>query len=390
MLERRKLLGLIASGALHRAGLDATKQLQSMLDKAAGGTLQVPAGTYYLSSTLRIASNTTLRAHGARFVAASTGFAIFKNVNFEVSFGSEKIDHDITFEGGTYDYGSFADGTNHAISIRMARNIIVRDAFFFGGNDATAMLASQNTVVENCHAYGNNNVAYDHWEGPREATVRNCFAYVQGPYAVGIMFTGVGSPGTHLTASHANFENNQIYGSNKDPTGPGIIINADGAGCSTEYTRIVANRIANTGGGIVISGQGENHELRHNTFIDCGSKQGRHVADCLIRISPERYDGQIFGPPNSCVIGDHSAVGCSVSKINVGLMQLTGTGHTVAALSLLRTRIDGVVFWCPSHNNRIHINGPITVDLETKEGVAGGLFAGDESTIIETSDPWRT
>ncbi|WP_159013183.1 hypothetical protein [Acidisoma sp. S159] len=367
---------------------DSTKAIQLHLDRAAGQLAEIPPGKYYLSASLRIASNTKLRAYGAHFAASSSGFALFTNRNFDVPYGTEKIDHDITLEGGTYDYGSFRDGSTHAISMRMASKIVVRDAVFLGGNDATAMLACKGTLVENCHAFGQNNCSYDHWEGPQDATVRNCYAYVLGT-ANGILFTGVGGEGTQHTASRACFKNNSIHGSHLSPCGPGIVINADGPGCATEHAKVIGNQFMNTGGGIVISGSGGHHELDGNYFIECGSSE-KAGADCLIRISPEVNGTSINGPPNGCVIGATTAVGCTVNKVNIGLLQLTGARHTVGALSLRNCHIGGWVFWCPSPGNHIAINGPVTVDAETVRGVMNGLFAGDRTTTITTPNPWRT
>jgi hypothetical protein len=369
---------------------DCTAELQSALIEASGHVLVVPPGNYRLSATLRIAGGTTLRAHGARFfTTASAGFNFFNNRNFEAPYGAVKIDHNIVFEGGTYDYGLLNDGSTHAIAMRMAADIVVRDALFLGGNDATAMLASQSTIVENCRAFGQNNCAYDHWEGPQDAVVRGCHAFIRGRNANGILFTGVGEPGTRLTASGASFEDNWIVGLAADECGPGILINADGAYCSTENAKIVGNHLVNTGGGVVVSGAGGRHEIAENEFVECGASSARG-GDCLVRISPEIYNDQVFGPPNDCVVRANRAIGCRVDSVEVGLVQLNGTGHVVGPLMLIRTSVaDGVVFWCPTPSNRIRIEGPVIADAATIAGVTQGFYMGDRSTIIETPNPWK-
>lgn len=371
---------------------DCTGAMQAALTAAAGGRLVVPPGNYDIRGTLRIADGTALRAYGARFfTTAEAGFSLFKNVNFAVPYGPSKMDHRITFEGGVYDYGSLNDGFTHAITMRMAADVVVRDAVFLGGNDATAMLACRTTLVENCCAFEQNNCAYDHWEGPQDATVRNCHAFIRGKNTNGILFTGVGKPGTRLAASGARFEGNWVVGTTVDPCGPGIIINADGAGCSTENAKVVGNHLVNTGGGIIVSGAGGRHEISGNQLVECGTGLPKG-GDCLVRISPETYDGEVFGPPSECVLRANTAIDCRVnSAVGVGLVQLDGTRHVVGQLSLIRTSIvNGVVFWCPTPSNEIRIEGPVTADAATITDVTYGLFMGDSATVIETPDPWKS
>jgi hypothetical protein len=142
--------------------------IQAALDAAAangGGEVYVQKGGYTITSPLRVSSNTAIRCErGTTITATSVGWsdpspdpdhgakkAHIVNVNHGIlSATSAPItDHDIGISGcGFAVAGTFmSDGAFHAIEIRKAKRIRVRDNTFMAGANGTAMIATEDTVV---------------------------------------------------------------------------------------------------------------------------------------------------------------------------------------------------------------------------------------------------
>ena len=72
---------------------------------------------------------------------------------------------------------SMVNATLKCVTMIAAQNVVVQDCVFnvVGGQNATAMIACDNTVVDRCRAYEFRNCGYDHWWGPSRGVVSDCF-----------------------------------------------------------------------------------------------------------------------------------------------------------------------------------------------------------------------
>jgi hypothetical protein len=84
-------------------------------------------------------------------------------------------DHDIAIANCGFDAMAQNHAGFHAINIRMARHVRVSDVRCSGGGDCTAMMATDDTLVENSAARGMLNACWDHWEAPSNGIVRGGF-----------------------------------------------------------------------------------------------------------------------------------------------------------------------------------------------------------------------
>lgn len=162
-----------------------------------GGEVYFPAGIYLVSSTTYLPSNVRVFGAGSASVLAGattwTGtdpisgltpnLAFFQNVNAIIPSSTPwttYVDHDITIENLQFDYAStvFANALAKCIFFANVLNVTVRNCLFQcrGAQGATAFLASDTTKVEGCRAYDFVNCAYDHWCGPKRATIINNWA----------------------------------------------------------------------------------------------------------------------------------------------------------------------------------------------------------------------
>ena len=175
-------------GATGDGTTDDTAAIQAAMSAAhsvGGGTVYFPVGTYGIKYSVTIWSNTTVMGSGkgsvlkalAGFTGTAAGNNSFLLTNANRTAGTI-TDDSLNVIRMAFDYGSvvIAGGGAHAINFRMAKGIKVVDCYFNAGENATAMVACKDTLVDGCTAYGFINCAYDHWEAPQNARVVNCFA----------------------------------------------------------------------------------------------------------------------------------------------------------------------------------------------------------------------
>jgi len=160
-----------------------TAALQAAADAlpATGGMLLFPAGVYAVTQAIRIPSNTIVQGQGATLLAASSGFTADSQLLMNKSSAVTTLtDHDIIIRDMAFDYGTpgVAIGGSHAIDMAFVRNASVVNCTFQcrGAGNAIALIGCYNTLVDGCTAYGFTNCAYDHWWGPRQARLVNCYA----------------------------------------------------------------------------------------------------------------------------------------------------------------------------------------------------------------------
>jgi len=221
---------VVAYGATGNGIIDDTAAIQAALTAGAGGLVFFPAGSYLVSGPLYISSNTTVAGAGSRIIPSAsisslptssnpsltntTGPVIFTNVNWQAT---TITDTNIVIRDLSFGRTSGARIGCHAIFIRMVRNSQVIDCFFERFNDCVAHLACDTTLVERCYAQNYGNAAYDHWDGPVNATVRDCIAVGnQGGVATnaGVFFNIDSNVPGHSSGVGANFlaENVRMWG----------------------------------------------------------------------------------------------------------------------------------------------------------------------------------
>lgn len=149
-----------ANGFDHK---DDTAAIQEALDHASSDyhiVVTVPEGTYYISKTLYIQSNTTLKLSKNAIIKRSRkalGKNMLRNTNagHESSSGEKyNLSHNITVTGGVWDGGriSKAKSTSNLLYFGHARNITIK-----------------NTAIRNC--FGAHTIEF---AGVKDSRIKNC------------------------------------------------------------------------------------------------------------------------------------------------------------------------------------------------------------------------
>lgn len=153
-------------GASGNDKADDTTVIQKLLDEATADdttVIKFPAGTYYISKTLYIQSNTKLQLDRKATIKRSdrglTHNMLKTTDASHVSTGYPKytLAHNITITGGTWDGGNISKSkqTSNLIYIGHSSNVTI-----------------SNTTIKNC--YGAHSVEF---AGVKNGTIRNCNFY---------------------------------------------------------------------------------------------------------------------------------------------------------------------------------------------------------------------
>lgn len=146
---------------------DDTAAIQYLLDMANPEdhiTIVFPKGTYYISKTLLIQSNTTLQLHPQAVICRSKD-GISKNMLRTVDskknsgrIGKYNLAKNITIQGGTWHGGniSLSKKNCNLIYIGHSQNIVIRDATIknYHGSHAIEFAGVKNATVKNCKFTG--------------------------------------------------------------------------------------------------------------------------------------------------------------------------------------------------------------------------------------------
>ena len=254
-------------GATGNGTTDDTGAIQAALTAAAGGALYLPAGQYLISNTLLISSTTLLYGDGpgsvllaAPGITATGQHHILANIN---QAATTLTDHDISVERLMFDYGaSGMGGAGHAAHFAFCKDVVVKDCDFQcrGAGDAIAFVGCYDTTAEGCRAYGFSNCAYDHWWGPTNSRIVNCYAETASSVqVVNWNPEPTSGPATGLAATGLVLDSNEFVSTRA--TAIPCQIEPLGAGTTVADTTIVGNNFTNVylsmrGGvrGAVISG----------------------------------------------------------------------------------------------------------------------------------------
>ncbi|MDE5779091.1 MAG: hypothetical protein K2I10_11380 [Lachnospiraceae bacterium] len=150
-------------GANGSDSIDDTAAIQKALDNAGADyniVVTIPKGTYYISKTLYIQSNTTLKlAEGAIIRRSDPGLTKNMLKNSDAKHVSSKakaynLSQNITISGGTWDGGNInnAKSTSNLLYFGHASNIII-----------------ENTTIKNC--YGAHAIEF---AGVKDSKIRSC------------------------------------------------------------------------------------------------------------------------------------------------------------------------------------------------------------------------
>lgn len=264
-------------GILPGSGDQTAAINQALTNLSAGQVLVLSAGDYNLTGTLLLSSGTGIAGAGATLHAdvgnwippavddpsVNSGYALVSNRNY----ASDTIaDHDMSVIGLSFDYGAWDPGGSHAVRFRSAADVTVSACSFNGGNDGTAMIGCNGTLVQNCQATNTTNAAFDHWEGTSNATVTGCTARVAG--GSGVLFTAAGTHGEALNATNVAATNNRISGT-FGVEGAGILIDTLSAGSSVSTVLVSGNTVdgqASAGNGIGVLGDVAQATVTNNTI----------------------------------------------------------------------------------------------------------------------------
>lgn len=149
-----------ADGSDHK---DDTSAIQKALDEATEDSISiinVPAGTYYISKTLYIQSNTTLRLDSNATIMRSDSGLKYNMLrttdasHISTGYPRYTLAHDITITGGTWDGGNIRKAAK-------ACNLI----YIGHSSDITI----SNTTIKNC--YGSHSLEF---AGVKNGIIRNC------------------------------------------------------------------------------------------------------------------------------------------------------------------------------------------------------------------------
>ena len=199
-------------GAVGNGTTDDTAAIQTAATAcpAAGCTLYFPPGyTFGVSGTLLLSSNTHILAYGATLLDISGNFSFLKNLH---NSATTLTDSNITIEGLTLDYGTSGTGGGyHAIEMSFVNHVQVLSAVcqLRGAGDCTAMIGTNDTLVQGNSSFGSTNAAYDHWWGASNARVIGNYASIQAGYAA-LMNTDPTSGITTPVSTNLVFSNNEI------------------------------------------------------------------------------------------------------------------------------------------------------------------------------------
>ena len=304
-----------------------------------GGTLYLPKGRYSVSGTVFIRSLTRLVGDGWGSVIAANSFwlggttyQLVMNQNYAAT---TITDHDIVVEDLAFDYTNMpvglppaaAHGGIHAAFFRMARNVQVRGCLFQAGtvgNDATAMVACDTTLVEGCVSYGTINASYDHWWNPQNAKVVNCHA--RGPGAH-ILFNPEPDSGTGTGFAAANFVASGNTLVNTSATMTACQFEPLAAGNTLANVLIIGNTFSNIQ--VVTRGTSNGVTITGNTFVNMANSP----AIFLFTGHGGTPDGVVV--TNNAIINPASTGGASPITVTIDDAVIVGNRVTGTALGLV-------------------------------------------------------
>lgn len=315
-----------------------------------GGILYLPPGVYITNTPIFLRPNTCMVMHGARLKAIpqwqrptpaqtpywSVGHFMLTNLNHGVTIADENIE----IWGGVFDYRDMAQsdapgGGRHAVHFRAVRNVKVAHGSCYGGEDYTAFLRCDDTLVLGCSAYDYENCAYDHWSGAKNARVIGCF----GKSSNTVQHVNFNASGDGILGQVA--ENCILQGCTFiHPTGGArsygsIFLDPLGAGSHTVKNVIIeGNQLHNII--VPIRQDVRNVIIRGNQFFGTPGAAGVSPILCYPDTgdTPDGIiiDGNVFHEPQTAS-PNVAVIDVRATNSRVTNNKITGTGYSVPAFS---------------------------------------------------------
>lgn len=292
----RQTLSVKDFGAVGNGVADDTTAIQNALNAATGRGVYFPAGTYRISTTLVIKTNTTLVGDGIgkSIIKLTSGFgAAVTAIRNDVITGTANVyyDADLEFYGLTFDGNNNASRTAELVAILKVQNVIFSNCSFQNHTYiALAMTASRNMTVTECYFTNNGRpspstvsapalwIATSVQGTPFEARVENNFFYNNNWSAAYFMPTrgsfsnnncvdnGESTIFCNDTGAYLRIENNNISGAVRSN------ISASGIECGSPYTVIVGNTIDSCGAEGIALTDVQNVTIADNMIFNNGQE----------------------------------------------------------------------------------------------------------------------
>ena len=364
---------------------DSTLAIQDALAEVPddGGVVVIPPGLYKVSDSLPIKSNTKVSMYGAEIRPVATeqwrgtyGFC-FKNVNTQgFDPAAVIIDENITIEGGTINYVDFLswpDGSRHLIFMRRVRHVRILNMRLLNGGDSVALMGCDDTLIEGCYAEGFKNCAWDHWDGPSNGRVGNCYALATDYNEAQIMNW---NPDTEAPAQPNIVANgftctNCIFESTDTPATPVQIEPLRNDGTKVRNVTVTGCVFKNCS--LQMRGDIANAIVTGNTFSD--TLGGGSVFNCypFVGGTPENVwflNNQINNPTTSSGFGVIRHEGTTGGVVGNGIYGFSPTDP--ADTTIYTTSVDLVLYGNQSSHSVISQTGHIG---------SGGVSIGNNDTL---------
>lgn len=321
---------------------DDTALIQVAVTAIAGKSIFFPSGTYLTTTATLVSSGTVVKGvKGSTIFKASATYtgvdradgAIFRNLNF---YAVALTDHDITFDGLTFDYTARVTGGQQVGTFaRFATNVKTINCTQYSGGDLSAFLYCKDTETSSNTAYDVKNCAYDHWSSSGNIIVTNNVTRSSTvSSSQSIQITGDNTdPITAALLNSGECDNiviaNNIIDIPSNGTNSGIILNNLTVIPKVRKSIISNNIVKGTTYGIALEGRVEETTINSN-IIDSATVAGVLVFT-LFPADPTTFPYS-FGVNNNIFVncstaGTHviDAQYCSYGTISHN--QIRGSGH---------------------------------------------------------------
>lgn len=325
------------SNTTHLSGY--INELFAATNVAKRGDLYFPDGTFLLDAPLTYKTRTRIAGAGsarskllvdpAAFPTTGGIYQILRNENYAATSITDEY---ITLQDLALDYSTLtgvSGGGSHAFTARMARKVRVLNCDFTGGENATALLACDDTLTQGCTSTDPENCGFDHWDGFTIARVISCTVRrVAASFPdQGIMFTADPSTGAGRSGSQAIAIGNHVNGIDA-PSATGILVNAVNAGNAIQNVTISGNVVSDCAAAIVLQGNIANAVIAGNP-INGGGQAVVVKADTSGSPDNVLIQGNPIRNP-FVTVGDVAVISTAGTKVNVLGNTITGTSFPYA------------------------------------------------------------
>jgi parallel beta-helix repeat protein len=292
----RQTLSVKDFGALGNGVADDTTAIQNALNAGIGRSVYFPAGTYRISTTLLVKTNTTLVGDGINksIIKLAAGFAAGTTaIRNEIISGTVDVyyDTDLEFYGLTFDGNNNSTRTGELVAIAKVANVTFSNCSFQNHTFiALAMTANRNMTVTECYFTNNGRprpstvsapalwIAQSVLGTPYDVRVENNYFYANNWSASYFMPTrgsftnnncvnnGESTIFCNDTGAYLRIENNNISGAVRSN------ISASGIECGSPYTVIVGNTIDSCGAEGIALTDVQNVTIADNMIFNNGQE----------------------------------------------------------------------------------------------------------------------